>query len=42
MELPSKKIWAIYYKTISRPMSFEKIYVRIIPKLFNGFDEPSS
>jgi hypothetical protein len=28
MELPSKKIWAIYYKTISRPMSFEKIYVR--------------
>ncbi|KAI0253274.1 Bromodomain-containing protein [Lactifluus subvellereus] len=26
MELPNKKIWAIYYKTISRPMSFEKIY----------------
>jgi hypothetical protein len=34
MELPSKKIWAIYYKTISRPMSFEKIYVRLLPKLF--------
>ena len=42
MELPSKKIWAIYYKTISRPMSFEKIYVRLIPKFFDGLDEPSS
>jgi hypothetical protein len=30
MELPNKKIWAIYYKTIPRPMSFEKIYVRHI------------
>ena len=29
MELPNKKIWAIYYKTIARPMSFEKIYVRL-------------
>src|SRR5580693_9801431 len=29
MELPNKKIWAIYYKTISRPMSFEKIYVHL-------------
>ena len=33
MDLPSKKIWAIYYKTISRPMSFEKIYVRLVPTL---------
>lgn len=28
MELPNKKQWAIYYKTIARPMSFEKIFVR--------------
>jgi chromatin structure-remodeling complex subunit RSC4 len=42
MELPSKKIWAIYYKTISRPMSFEKIYVRHIPKLFDRSDAPPS
>ena len=33
MELPNKKVWAIYYKTIPRPMSFEKIYVRHIAKL---------
>ena len=40
MELPNKKIWAIYYKTISRPMSFEKIYVRHIIKLGSDFDGP--
>lgn len=33
MELPNKKIWPIYYKTISRPMSFEKIYVRLVAAL---------
>jgi hypothetical protein len=27
MELPNKKIWSNYYKTVSRQMSFEKIYV---------------
>lgn len=27
MELPQKKLWPIYYKTIARPMSFEKIFV---------------
>ena len=36
MELPNKKIWAIYYKTISRPMSFEKIYVCRITTLGLG------
>jgi hypothetical protein len=40
MELPNKKIWAIYYKTISRPMSFEKIYVRHITALGSDFDGP--
>ena len=40
MELPNKKIWAIYYKTISRPMSFEKIYVRHITTIGSDFDGP--
>ena len=41
MELPNKKIWAIYYKTISRPMSFEKIYVRLLCFLIDSFNQTS-
>jgi hypothetical protein len=40
MELPNKKIWAIYYKTIPRPMSFEKIYVRHITTFIGDFYGP--
>jgi hypothetical protein len=40
MELPNKKIWAIYYKTIPRPMSFEKIYVRHITTLVDNLYGP--
>lgn len=29
MELPSKKLWAIYYKTIKRPQCLENIFKRI-------------
>ncbi|KAI9438434.1 RSC complex protein [Lactarius psammicola] len=36
MELPNKKIWAIYYKTISRPMSFEKIYKHLKRKEYSN------
>lgn len=28
MELPDKKMWPIYYKTIARPICFEDIFVR--------------
>ncbi|KAI0067972.1 Bromodomain-containing protein [Artomyces pyxidatus] len=35
MELPSKKIWAIYYKTIAKPMSFEKIYKHLKRKEYH-------
>lgn len=30
LELPSKKLWPVYYKTIARPICFEDIFVRII------------
>ncbi|KAF8492788.1 RSC complex protein [Russula emetica] len=36
MELPNKKIWAIYYKTIPRPMSFEKIYKHLKRKEYSN------
>ncbi|KAH9958985.1 Bromodomain-containing protein [Russula dissimulans] len=36
MELPSKRVWAIYYKTISRPMSFEKIYKHLKRKEYSN------
>ena len=29
VELPSKKLWPVYYKTIARPICFEDIFVRI-------------
>ncbi|KAI0275197.1 Bromodomain-containing protein [Gloeopeniophorella convolvens] len=36
MELPNKKIWAIYYKAIARPMSFEKIYKHLKRKEYSN------
>src|SRR6266849_1444468 len=39
MEPPNKKIWPIY-KTTSRPMSFEKVYLCHITTLGSDFDGP--
>ncbi|KAI0050569.1 Bromodomain-containing protein [Auriscalpium vulgare] len=36
MELPNKKQWAIYYKTITKPMSFEKIFKHLKRKEYHN------
>lgn len=38
MDLPNRKQWSIYYKTIKRPQCLENVFVRIPVTLCYGYN----